>query len=372
MPTSFPCDALLRTGVYACFASLALALVDAAPARADRVRAVDALVAPLVGVEAPGVAVLVARDGAILHAAGYGVADLDDGTPVTIDTLFELASVSKQMTALAAALQVEDGTLDPSAPVADVLVALQDLRQGARRPILLEDLVRHTGGLADYLDEEQGLDFDEETTNAEVLAWLAETQPDHEPGTRFAYSNSGYLVLGALVAAADGAESLDAVLQARVFGPLGMRASASGAPADPRRRARGYAGTHGAFEPSEWDTAVEGDGSIWTSLSDLGRYEAALVDGTLLDDESIAILFEDGRLDDGTPIEDEDGAGYGWGWSLYEDGEGRRVAGHGGSWYGTATFYRRSLDTGLAVIVLANGEDLDAETLAEAIAGVLE
>ncbi|WP_349368303.1 serine hydrolase domain-containing protein [Salinarimonas sp.] len=358
--------ALLRAALFAC-------LAVATPALAERLPEVDALVAPLVGVDAPGIAVLVAQDGEVLHAAGYGLADIEAGTPVTLDTLFDLASVSKQMTALAAALLVAEGALDPKAPVAEVLDVPPVVHQGARRPIVLDDLVRHTSGLPDYLDDAPGLDFDEATSDADVLAWLADMPLDAEPGATFAYSNTGYLVLGAVVAAAEGVDSLDAALQARVFGPLTMISTASGAPADPARRAAGYAGTDGDFEPSAWDTSVEGDGSIWTSLADLARYEAALAGGALIPDGLHDALFANGRFADGGPLadEDEDGAGYGWGWSLYGD-PGRAVAAHGGSWYGTATYYYRGLDTGLSVIVLANGEDLDAESLAWEIADALE
>lgn len=357
--------ALLRVALFPCLAL-------ATPALAERLPEVDALIAPLVGVDAPGIAVLVAQDGEVLHAAGYGLADIEAGTPVTRDTLFDLASVSKQMTALAAALLVAEGALDPKAPVAEVLDVLPVVHAGSRRPIVLDDLVRHTSGLPDYLDDDApGLDFDETTSDADVLAWLAGMPLDAEPGATFAYSNTGYLVLGALVAAVEGAASLDAVLQARVFGPLKMTSTASGAPADPARRAAGYVGIDGDFEPSAWDTSVEGDGSIFTSLADLARYEAALAGGGLIPDALHDTLFADGRFADGRPLADEDGAGYGWGWSLYDD-SGRAVAAHGGSWYGTATYYYRGLETGLSVVVLSNGEDLDAESLAWEIADALE
>ncbi|MGP9821844.1 serine hydrolase domain-containing protein [Salinarimonas sp. NSM] len=348
---------------------LALSLIAApSAALAQRLSEVDALVAPHVGVDTPGLAVLVVEHGEVRHMVGYGVADVESQEPVTPDTLFDLASVSKQMTALAAALLVEDGTLDPTAPVADVLPMLPALPEGASRPILLEDLVRHTSGLPDYLGDAPGLGFDASTDQSRVLGWVAAMPLDAEPGSVFSYSNTGYLVLGALLAAAEGAESLDAVLHARLFAPLGMTSSASGYPVDAALRASGYAGAGGAFEASEWDTAVEGDGSIWTSVADLARYEVALADGFA----PAEVLFSEGAFDDGERIIDESGAGYGWGWSLYTDDFDRTVAAHGGSWYGTATYYYRGLDSGVSVVVLANGEDLDAESLAWAIARAVE
>ncbi|MCA1974266.1 MAG: beta-lactamase family protein [Caenispirillum sp.] len=355
--------ARLVSGLAVCLA--------AAPAAAQHLDTVDALVQPHVGVDTPGIAVLVTRKGETLHAAGYGFADLRRKTPVDADTLFDLASVSKQMTALAAALQVAEGRLTVDTTVAQPLPVLPEVHDGAHRPITVDDLLHHTAGFADYLDDD-GLDYDETTTNAEVLAWLADTPLLLAPGEAFEYSNTGYVVLGSLVAAVDGARSLNAVLQARLFRPLGMTSTALGLPVDRKRRATGYAGTDGDFEKSEWDTAVEGDGTVWTSIADLARYEAALAGDGLITGRTRDALFRNGRLDDGSALDDGDGAGYGWGWSLYEDDHGHRVAAHGGSWYGTATAYRRTLDTGLSVIVLANGEDFDAEDLADTIAARLD
>lgn len=347
---------------------LAVCLAAAPTVAAERMAAVDALVRPHVGVETPGLAVLVTRHGETLHAAGYGLADISRRTPVTGDTLFDLASVSKQMTALVAALQVAEGRLAADTPVSRLLPALPSPHPGGHRPITVADLVHHASGFADYLDGNDEIAFDETTTNQDILDWVTATPLLRKPGKAFDYSNTGYAVLGSLVAAVDGAPGLEAVLKARLFEPLGMTSTAAGGPADPKRRATGYAGSGGSFEDSSWDTAVVGDGTVWTSLNDLARYEAALAGGTLVSAKTRKMLFTNGRLDSGRAIDDGDGAGYGWGWSLYEDEEGGRVAAHSGSWYGTATAYRRSLDTGLTVIVLANGEDFDAEALADTIA----
>lgn len=352
---------------------LAVCLAAAPTLAAERMASVDALVRPHVGAETPGLAVLVTRNGKTLHAAGYGLADIAQRRPVDGDTLFDLASVSKQMTALAAALQVAEGRLAADTPVSKVLPALPSTHPGGHRPITVADLVHHTSGFADYLDGNDEIAFDETTTNQDVLTWVAATPLLHKPGTAFDYSNTGYAVLGSVVAAVDGAPGLEAVLKARLFGPLGMTSTAAGGPVDPKRRATGYAGSGGSFEPSSWDSAVVGDGTVWTSLNDLARYEAALAGGgSLIPSNTRAMLFTNGRLDAGRALDDGDGGGYGWGWSLYQDEEGERIAVHGGSWYGTATAYHRRLDTGLTVIVLANGEDFDAETLADTIATQLE
>lgn len=334
-----------------------------------RLPAVDAVVEAVVGVDAPGIAVLVSEHGKVRHLQGYGDADLDAETPVTPDTLFDLASVSKQMTALAAALLIEDGTLTPDAEIGSLIEAFDVPDE--HRPVTINDLVHHLGALPDYWNELEG--FGPRTDNAAVVDWLSGMPLKRAPGTRYEYSNSGYVLLASALAAAEGTPDLRTLLRQRVWQPLGMRSTGlvqppAGVPAS--RIARGYKGSDGEFEPSRYPSVLQGDGSIVTSIRDLARYEAALAEGTLLDDTDV--LFVNGRYDNGRPIDDGEGtdAGYGYGWSLYER-EGERHAGHAGSWMGTATYYQRNLDSGLSVIVLANGEDLDTQSLAEAISDAL-
>ncbi len=323
---------------------------------------VDAVVEPLIGKDTPGLGVLVMKNGKVLHLKGYGEANIETGAPVTPDTLFDLASVSKEMTAMAAMLQIEDGLYEPETEISTILPAFAD-RPGDERALTVSDLVHHVAGLTDYLDGNEALDYQDETTNQEVIAWLARQKPVRPPGVKYEYSNSAYLTLGSLVAAADEEKSLDSVLYNRIFQPLGM--TSTGLITSKRvklsRRARGYVGTGGDFELNEENTVTEGDGNVFTSLADLARYEQALATNGLLSEEATAKLFENGTYDDGSPIE-VDGEGYGYGWSLAEGKQ--RYASHSGSWMGTSTYYQRNLTTGVTVILLANGEDMSNGDLA--------
>lgn len=323
---------------------------------------VDTVVQPYIGKDTPGLGVLVMKQGKVLHLKGYGEANIETGAPVTADTLFDLASVSKEMTAMAAMLQIEDGLYQPESEISTILPAFAD-RPGDERALIVSDLVHHVAGLADYLDGNEDLDYQDETTNQEVIAWLAKQKPVRPPGTKYEYSNSAYLTLGSLVAAADEEKSLDTVLYNRIFKPLGM--TSTGLITSKRvklsDRARGYVGTGGDFELNEENTVTEGDGNVFTSLADLARYEQALATNGLLTEEATAKLFENGRYDDGSPIE-VDGEGYGYGWSLAEGKQ--RYASHSGSWMGTSTYYQRNLTTGVTVILLANGEDMSNGDLA--------
>ncbi len=327
------------------------------PALAEpQIAAVDAAVDPVIGVDTPGLAVLVTRGGEVIHMAGYGYADIDSETPVTPQSIFDLASLSKEMTALMAAMQIDEGLYTPDTAAADLLPALGD--GGTARPLTVNDLLHHIGGLPDYLNDT--LDVDEDTTNDDVVAWLADAPRAAEPGVEFEYSNSGYVTLGSIVVAADDADGLGDVLQRRLWGPLGMDETALVTPAVPDLLVTGYDGTGGNFDTAHEATVIEGDGNVFTNLTDLAKYEAALDAGDLLDDMSV--LVTNGALDDGSPI-DDDGQGYGYGWFL-ETVDGDDYAMHSGSWMGTSTYYQRNLTTGVSVILLANGEDIDLDALA--------
>lgn len=335
---------------------MAMGLAPSAVLAEPILPAVDAEVGQVVGDETPGLAVLVTRNGTVVHMAGYGLADIDSETPVTPLSIFDLASVSKEMTALMAAMQIEDGNYAPDTVVTDILPALGD--GGTDRQLTVNDLIHHIGGLPDYLNGT--LDYDETTTNGEVIAWLSDEPRDAEPGDAFSYSNSGYVTLGSAVAAMDQEDALAAVLSARLWGPLAMTMTSLIDPVDPDLAVTGYDGTGGDFAPSHEPTVVEGDGNVFTNLVDLAKYEAALSRGDLLEDMSV--LFTNGVMADGSPI-DDDGQGYGYGWFL-EEIDGNEYAMHSGSWMGTSTYFQRNLTTGVSVILLANGESISLDALA--------
>ena len=319
--------------------------------------AVDDAVAPVVGTETPGLAVLVMREGKVIHMAGYGLADIASETPVTPTSIFDLASVSKEMTALAALMQMNDGLYGPDTEIGTLLPAFAEDLQ-ADRPLIVQDLVHHISGLPDYLSGD--LDYGADTTNDEVVDWLATADRDAEPATEFSYSNSGYLTLGTLVAKAEDQPSLANVLEARIWGPLGMGDTNLILPVEDDAAVTGYDGTDGTFTEVSDPNISEGDGNVFSTIADLAKYEAWLNENGMLPDYSP--LFRNGLLEDGTPIDDE-GEGYGYGWFLWGTDEAD-YATHSGSWTGTSTFYQRNLTTGVSVILLANGESIDLDDLA--------
>ncbi|BCW87116.1 Penicillin-binding protein 4* [Alphaproteobacteria bacterium SO-S41] len=343
-----------RAGLLAAALLIAAPLASAAPTERD----IDAVVAPVVGTDTPGLAILVAQNGKTLVTKGYGLADIARRTPVTADTAFDLASLSKEMTALIALRFAKAGKLDLAAPIDRVLPSFKQHDGG--RAITAGDLIHHVAGLPDYEDL-----YEPQMTNADVVAWANDQELDFAPGTDFNYSNTGYVVLASALMQIAGAADFNTILQREIFMPLGM--THTRAPEGLAPTATGYAGDDGDFDISLAPSPITCDGSVFASIGDLARYETALASGKLADAATMKLLFANGTFDSGEPIDDGDSEGYGFGWVVSDDG---RVVSHRGSWFGAANFYLRDLPTGITVIVLANNESFDAEGMACAIANL--
>jgi CubicO group peptidase (beta-lactamase class C family) len=326
--------------------------------------AIDALVAPSIGVDTPGLAVLVTRNGAVLHAKGYGFSDIAANKSVNVNSIFELASVSKQATGLAVRILIRQGKLRLDTKIARVLREFRGKAADGARAVTVNDCLRHLSGLDDYLGDND-FEYSPFTTNREVIRWLADQALLRTPGTAFEYSNSGYIVLASLVAKASGMD-FPTFMRRNVWRKLGMSATGLRRPVFPRRRVTGYRGK-GVFTTDREDSTVLGDGNVYTSIADLAKYERGLARNLLLPKNATASLFNNGQFNDGSPIVDDEGLGYGFGWTIAEGTRGK-VAYHDGSWYGTSTYYLRNLIDGVSVVVLANGADFDGGTLTVAIA----
>jgi CubicO group peptidase (beta-lactamase class C family) len=253
----------------------------------------------------PGCALGISQDGRTIHAKGYGLADLSHGVAIRPDTVFDIGSVSKQFTAVALLLLEEDGKLK----LDDSLQQhLPELAQAFPQRISLRQLLDHTAGLRDYNELLLFASQAEEnlTGDAEALrAILAVPELNFAPGTRWSYSNTGYF-LAAQVAQRVSGLSLDALLQARLFKPLGM--TATHVRTDHRqvvsRRATAYrpGEAPGVYllNMSDWNQA--GDGAVQSTVLDLARWDAELGHPKVLSKSLVQALRTPGRLSDGTPI----------------------------------------------------------------------
>jgi CubicO group peptidase (beta-lactamase class C family) len=300
--------------------------------------------------DGPGLAMAVVKAGAVVHAAGYGLADTG-GPPITAETIFHLASCGKQFTGLGIAMLAEEGKLDLDDPLAKHLPLL-----AAFGPqVTLRRLLHHTSGIRDLHDED-GIE-----TNADIIRIYVDlgcpmAEDGGRPGDAFYYSNSGYDLLGAVIERVSGLSYHD-FFQARVFDRLGMKDTFSvpDRRVDDPRCATGYIRDDRGACVEHVSTGIDevvGSGSFYTTVTDLCRYDRALATNSLLSEAGMRQIFTSGRTNDGTPTN------YGFGWSVGTSQNGR-FAEHRGEWDGSYSYIGRFLDRPLSIFLLSNLPDLD-------------
>ena len=318
----------------------------------------------------PGTAVLVAKDGEILHSDGYGLADVAAGTAVSADTNFRLGSVSKQFVAMAVMILAQDGKLSLEDSVAD---HLPELRRFSN--VTIRHLLVHTGGLPEYYDEIERRFAGLRPGNEEAVAVFADWgEALFDPGERHQYSNPGYDTLAALVERVSG-QSFSEFVGERIFEPLEMDRSfvpayAGTWPPGPddtlpqiSNRAIGHARSDDGFEihDDHMLNSIVVAGGVFSTVEDLLRWDQALYTDRLVDQAALEEAFTSGALNDGSTF------GYGFGWGIGSHRGHRRIS-HGGAWVGFRTAIARYPDIRLTVIVLTNLTTRDPNRLADEIA----
>ncbi len=307
-------------------------------------------------------AVMVAQDGQVLFERAYGPASVQWDITNTPETLFPLESLSKQFTAMAVLQLVRDGMVALDSPVG---AYLPRLRPDVGRRVTIQDLLRHTSGLA----EETPFRIERHTDRAiapdELFRLINAQAPVLAPGTVFSYNNVNYILLSWVVEAARGRAFAD-VLRDSIFEPLGMRHT--GFP-PPRGflpgAAESYARIRGRIERPEAgdDSWYRGAGGLYSTVGDLLIWDRALAGTRLLPDSLLERMFTAGPL-----------GPYGFGWSIARYSvagrQGKLVYHSGGGPTGSAMI-RRYLDDGLLVVVLSNTGSTQAGAVAQQIGTVL-
>ncbi len=340
------------------------------PGGADsRARSVEDVFSGMSSDRAPGAAVLVLRDGRAVFARGFGVADLRTMRPVDELTNFRLASVTKPFTAAAVVLLVREGKLRYE----DTLTSVFPEFPAYGRDITIRQLLQHTSGLPDYENlmapPGPGVPVEEaQITDAGVLGLLErQTAGKFPPGTRWEYSNSGYVILGLVVEKTSGLP-FGRFLRDRIFAPLGMDGTLAyeRGKNEVRDRACGHSFENGKWRETDQSptSATLGDGGVYSSLRDMARWDAALRERTLLDAAELERIMTPVVVPEGPPVEpDGTPAAYGFGWFL-NPWKGHARAWHYGETIGFRTAIQRFIDDGVTVIVLSNRGDADAADLA--------
>jgi N-acyl-D-amino-acid deacylase len=321
----------------------------------------DVVEAEMARQKIPGVAVAVIRKGEAPRLRGYGFADVEHRVPVTPDTIFQSGSLGKQFTAAAVMMLVEDGKLALTDPLSRFF---PDTPEAWKR-ITVRHLLTHTSGLPDYT--EGTLDYRRDYTEDDLLKFALGLKLEFEPGARWNYSNTGYVLLGIIIRKASGQFYGD-VLRDRLFRRLGMNTARIITEADiVPHRADGYRLAQGQLRNQDWvapQLNTTADGSLYLSLRDLVAWDAALRAGTVLDPDSWRQAIAPVALNSGRTYP------YGFGWSV-GGVKGRPAHRHGGAWQGFRTDIVRYTDDGTTIVVLANLAQASPERISDGIAQLL-
>ncbi|MBZ0111957.1 MAG: beta-lactamase family protein [Thermoanaerobaculia bacterium] len=297
--------------------------------------------------------VLVARDGKILLAKGYGLADRSLGIPVTPATVSNIGSVTKQFTAAAILKLVEQGKLT----TAQTLGSLFDHVPGDKRDITIHQLLTHTSGIS----PETGGPRYETVSRSTFLRELFAAELETKPGTRHEYANAGYILLAAIVEVVSG-KDFDTFLRTNLFEPAGMTATGYDKTLwNDRQVAHGYyfsledAGWKDwGMTSDHWDEGhaswyAIGKGDVHSTVEDLFRWHVALQTGTVLPRELVTQLE--------TPWVPENAKGtshYGYGWAIFQSDRGTKVVAHNGSNGLFFADFLRFVEEDVVVILLTN------------------
>src|SRR5262245_28542528 len=237
---------------------------------------VDSIMSRLVGSSSPGAAVLVINDGTVMHEKGYGLANLKEKLPITTTSTFDLASVSKQFTAMAIMMLAERGKLDYE----DRLTKFFPEFPSYASQITVRHLLTHTAGLPNYITLfwRHPAGISGEPSSREVITMLSRApQPLFLAGDRYEYSNSGYVVLAQIVEKASGL-SFPEFMRVNVFEPLGMHTTIVSGQMRSMNRAVGYRRAGRGFTSFGYTPLyrIYGDRNVYTSVEDMYMWDQAL------------------------------------------------------------------------------------------------
>ena len=327
-------------------------------------RAVDAIFTTYTRAGSPGCAVGVFQNGAIAYARGYGLASIEHDVPITPDTVFYAGSVSKQFTAMAAALAIQQGKLSYDDSIRKHLPELPPYADA----ITVRHLLHHTSGLRDYntLLAVAGRRDEDAWDNAAVLRITARQKAlNFQPGAEYLYSNTGYTLLATIVERATGTK-FSAYADEQIFKPLGM--TASHFHTDARRlvkgRALGYGGRDGAWTMDTPINERAGAGGLYTSITELQKWDENFYTGTVGGMAVLKQLQTRAVLNDGNTI------AYAWGLQIGEYG-GRPIVEHSGSLGGYRAHIFRVPSEHTSVALLCNVSAVNTTSLARQVINVV-
>lgn len=310
----------------------------------------------------PGLALAIVRNGEVVKALGYGLANIEHNVPVTPATIFQSGSVGKQFTATLVMMLAQERRLHLDDPIGAFFQDPPPTWNG----ITVRHLLTHTAGISNKLYDQ--IDMRHDYTEEQLYERIAALPLDFPPGDKWNYSNPGYVLLGMIIRRVSGKFYGD-LLQERIFAPLGMTSARVISEADiVPNRADGYQLVKGEVKHQDWVSPMlntTADGALYLTVLDLAKWDAALYTERLLTKASLDRMWTPVRLNDRST------QAYGFGWRVAQV-NGHRLIEHGGSWQGFKAQISRFTDDKLTVIVFANLAEAEQGRIAHEVAAILE
>ncbi|KOS07405.1 beta-lactamase [Flavobacterium akiainvivens] len=306
--------------------------------------------------------VLIAEKGNVLYKKSFGLRDEAAKLPLNDTSIFELASVSKQFTAMGIVLLEQKGKLKYDDPIVKYIPEL-----GFYKGVTIRQLLNHTGGLPDYMQliGTKG-DTTKINTNKDIITLFAKEKPeaDFTPGSKFEYSNTGYALLASIIEKASG-KTYAMFLADNIFKPLKMENTfvynRRLAPKKVENYAYGYvydANGKKLLPDNDPDRSyvicldgIVGDGTVNSTTVDLLKWDRALYTDKLASKKSLELVF--------TPpvLPNDEKTKYAFGWIIDASAEYGKVTAHSGGWPGYVNYIERHIDNDKTIIVLQNNEN---------------
>ena len=328
---------------FVLFAAVAVVHADALD---DRIRSIMA------ERHIPGAAVAVVQNGKVVRMKGYGVATLEFNVPVTAETVFEIGSVSKQMTSAGIMLLVQDGKVSLDEKISKYLPNTPEVWSG----VTVRHLLTHTSGVKSYSSLD-GFALSERMTINDFIKKLSPYPLEFTPGEKNIYSNSGFNLLAYIIETQSGKKYMD-FMRERIFIPLGMTKTGD---RDPQFvipfRANGYEWRQDRYNGRDGNlTDLMGAGSIVSTINDMTKWEAALRGDKFLNAQSKKTIWTQFTFNNGML------SPYGFGWRI-SDVRGNELIAHSGQTAGFGAAIHRYVDTDVTVIALTNLGEVGMGTL---------
>ncbi len=315
---------------------------DEPPASDDLPQKIEAYLESCADVESFSGAALVSKGDETIFAKGYGLANAEHAIPNTPHTKFRLGSVTKQFTAVLTLILAEQGKLSLDDPVSKHFAEAPPTWE----KITLRHLLSHTSGIPNFTSFPDFRERDKEPSPPQKTILLFKDKPlDFEPGEKFAYSNSGYVLMGAILETVGGKPYAE-LLKEHVFDPLQLANTGYDLPETViPERASGYRRSNDGLTNTPYVDMLtpHAAGALYSTVEDLALWDRALRAGKLMSPPSYEAMF--------TPVKDD----YALGWIVRKFGSYQRI-GHGGGINGFVTSIERVPEEGLCAVVLSNVE----------------